>query len=94
MVEAPPDLQALLIAQATANGMEIVRDEPVELRCSSEQYPDATFLIYWPEGNGPMHMRVPIFVPANRAHCIPHADEPRFAVPGRESNFERAATWK
>jgi hypothetical protein len=54
MVEAPPDLQALLIAQATANGMEIVRDEPVELRCSSEQYPDATFLIYWPEGNGPM----------------------------------------
>jgi hypothetical protein len=41
MVEAPSDLEALFKSQAAANGIEIVRDEPVELRCQSEQYPDA-----------------------------------------------------
>jgi hypothetical protein len=29
--------------------IDIIRDEPVELRCQSEQYPDATFLVYWPQ---------------------------------------------
>ncbi len=39
MVEAPPQLEALFKAQAAANGIEIIRDEPVELRCQSEEYP-------------------------------------------------------
>jgi hypothetical protein len=41
MVEAPPALEALFKSQAAANGVDIIRDEPVELRCRSEEYPDA-----------------------------------------------------
>jgi len=59
MVEAPPDLEAVLKSQAAANGVEIVRDEPVELRCCSAEYPDATFLVYWPHGTERIHMLVP-----------------------------------
>ena len=59
MVEAPPALEALFKSQAAANGIEIVRDEPVELRCRSEEYPDATFLIYWPYGTDRIHMLAP-----------------------------------
>ena len=59
MVEAPPLLEALFKAQAAANGIEIIRDEPVELRCQSEEYQDATFLIYWPRGQDRIHMLVP-----------------------------------
>ena len=42
-----PQLETLFKAQAAKNGVEeIVRDEPVRARCQSEEYPDATFLIY------------------------------------------------
>lgn len=60
MIEAPPALEELLRRQATENGIEIIRDEPVELRCKSEEFPDATFLVYWPSGEERMHMLVPI----------------------------------
>jgi hypothetical protein len=50
IVEAPPQLEALFKAQAAANKVELVRDRPVELRCRSADYPDTTFLIYWPQG--------------------------------------------
>lgn len=59
MIEAPPWLEALFKAQAAANGIEIIRDAPVELRCQSEEYPDATFLIYWPRGQDRIHMLAP-----------------------------------
>jgi hypothetical protein len=59
MVEAPPDLEALFKSQAAASGFELIRDEPVELRCQSEDYPDATFLVYWPLGYDRIHMLVP-----------------------------------
>ena len=59
MVEAPPKLEALFKSQAAANGIEIIRDQPVELHCQSEEYPDATFLIYWPLGYDRIHMLVP-----------------------------------
>ena len=59
MVEAPRDLEALLKSQAASNGVEIIRDEPVELRCRSKEYPDATFLVYWPHGTDRLHMLVP-----------------------------------
>ena len=51
MVEAPRELEKLFTSQAAADGVEILRDAPVELRCRSEEYPDATFLIYWPHGS-------------------------------------------
>ena len=40
----------LIVAQQGEVLIDIIRDEPVELRCQSEQYPDATFLVYWPQG--------------------------------------------
>ncbi|UIK00406.1 hypothetical protein LZK82_09730 [Rhizobium leguminosarum] len=49
MVEAPVAMDALLRSQAQANGIEIARGVPVELRCRSAEYPDATFL-----GSGPI----------------------------------------
>jgi hypothetical protein len=35
MIEAPPQLEALFKSQGAANGIQIVRDEPVELRCNT-----------------------------------------------------------
>ena len=59
MVEAPPDPEALFKAQAAANGLEIVRDQPVQLQCRSEKYPDATFLVFWPTESDRIHMLAP-----------------------------------
>jgi hypothetical protein len=59
MVEAPPDLEALFKSQAAANGTTLIRDQPVELSCRSEEYPKATFLIYWPLGQDRIHMLMP-----------------------------------
>ena len=67
MVEAPPALEALFKSQAAANGIEIIRDEPVELRCRSEEYPHATFLIYWPYDTDRMHMLAPEEFASGRA---------------------------
>ena len=59
MLEARRELEELLMSQAAANGIEIIRDQPMELRCKSEEYPDATFLVYWPSGSERMHMLAP-----------------------------------
>ena len=67
MVEAPPDLEALFKSEAAANGIEIIRDQPVELQCQSEEYPDATFLVYWPIGHDRIHMLVPTKFATGRA---------------------------
>ena len=40
----------LIVVQQGEVLIDIIRDEPVELRCQSEQYPDASFLVYWPQG--------------------------------------------
>ena len=62
MIEAPPALEALFKAQAAANGVAIIRDEPVELRCRSDERPDATFLVY-PVRYGPRpHARMSFFM--------------------------------
>jgi len=66
MVEALR-LEALFKSQAAKNGVEIIRDEPVELRCQSEDHPDATFLIYWPTGTERIHMLVPTKFAIGRA---------------------------
>jgi hypothetical protein len=67
MVEAPPDLEALFKAQAEKNGIELLRDQPVELRCQSENYPEATFLIWWPANSDRIHLLVPKKFAAGRA---------------------------
>ena len=67
MVEAPPALEALFKSQAAASGTNIIRDAAVELRCHSEEYPDATFLVYWPTGTDRIHMLVPTRFAVGRA---------------------------
>lgn len=59
MVEAPPELEALLKEAAAQNGVEIIRDRPVELTCRSEAYPDATFPAFWPSGQDRIHIPAP-----------------------------------
>nr|WP_237681314.1 hypothetical protein [Agrobacterium tumefaciens] len=59
MIEVPAALKNLLIIQAEKNGTSIIRDAPTELRGVSEQYGEATFLIYWPHGHD-MHMLAPV----------------------------------
>lgn len=56
MIEAPPDLEQLLRDQATKNGVELIRGQPVELRCQSAEYSDATFLVWLAEEDNRMHM--------------------------------------
>jgi hypothetical protein len=59
MVEAPARLVALFKEQAARNRIQIIRDQPVELTCRSEEFPNATFLIWWPMGSDRIHMLVP-----------------------------------
>lgn len=58
MIEVPPEMETILREQAGKNGITIMRNEPVELRCQTKEFGDATFLIYWPEGQR-MHMLAP-----------------------------------
>ena len=67
MIEAPADLEALFKSQARANGIDILRDLPVELRCASSDHPDATFLIYWPRASDRIHMLAPLKFARGRA---------------------------
>ena len=59
MIEAALELEALFKAQVAANGMDIIRDKPVELSCQSDDQPEAVFLVYWPSGHDRIHMLVP-----------------------------------
>lgn len=67
IVEAPADLEALFKEQAARNGVKILRDLAVELRCQSDSFPDATFLIWWPTGSDRIHMLVPKRFASGRA---------------------------
>ncbi len=59
MTEAPPELEVFLAAQARANGITIVRDEPVELVCAAPDIETNRFLVFWPSGSERMHLLVP-----------------------------------
>lgn len=59
MTEAPPELEAFLAAQAKANGIAIVRDEPVELVCEIPAMEANRFLVFWPSGSERLHLLVP-----------------------------------
>lgn len=67
MIEAPRDLEALLMSQAAKNGITIARGVPVELRCQSTEFPDATFLVYWPLDDDRLHMLAPARFAIHRA---------------------------
>lgn len=58
MSEAPPELARFLIATARANGIELIRDEIVELICRGVGVPEQRFTIYWPAGST-LHVLVP-----------------------------------
>ncbi len=58
MIEVPPDLERLIRAQSEQRGVSLLRDVPFELRLQSEEYPEATFLVWWPSG-GTMHLLAP-----------------------------------
>jgi len=59
MMEAPAELEALLRAAADRAGVAIIRDRPVELHFSSEDFPDATFMVFWPSGEERLHILAP-----------------------------------
>jgi hypothetical protein len=59
MIEAPPELEVFLAAQTKASGIEIVRDEPVELVCAAPDMETNRFLVFWPSGSERMHLLVP-----------------------------------
>jgi hypothetical protein len=56
--EAPPDLAAILVAQAEANGVALLRDVVVELKCRVDGIDENRFTVYWPTGDV-MHLLVP-----------------------------------
>ena len=59
MMEAPADLERLLKKAAKENGMEIIRDDPVELTCRAPGFPDATFLAWLPSDSERLHILAP-----------------------------------
>lgn len=59
MMEAPVELEALLLRAARDDGIEILRDTPVELVCVAAGRPDATFLVYWPTGAERLNILAP-----------------------------------
>lgn len=59
MMEAPLQLEQLLRKAASSDGVEIIRDRPIELRCTSAEFPDATFLVFWPSGQERLNILAP-----------------------------------
>jgi hypothetical protein len=59
MMEAPLELERLLRDASVRAGIEIIRDQPVELSCSSDAFPDARFLVFWPSGRERLHILAP-----------------------------------
>lgn len=59
MMEAPPEIEAVLRAAAQKDGVELIRDQPAELRCTSENFPDATFVVFCPSGNERLNILAP-----------------------------------
>lgn len=59
LVEAPQEFESLIRSQAASNGISLIRDEPVELKCQMPDQTEAAFLVYWPSGEERMHILVP-----------------------------------
>ena len=67
MVEAPRPLEKLLVDAAAEAGVTILRDLPVELTCRSDEYPEATFVVFWPSGAERMNILAPAGFVTGRA---------------------------
>ncbi len=63
MVEASPALEALFKQEAEANGIAILRDEPIELKCRLGKETIAAFLVWYPS----IHLLVPKELVTGRA---------------------------
>ena len=59
MREAPRDLETLLKDAAERNGIDIIRDKPVEVTCEAHGFRSATFLVFWPAGSDRIHILAP-----------------------------------
>lgn len=55
--EASPELMELLRAQATWNGIEIIRDREVRLNCLMPEGDMVTFTVFWSRGDA-MNVRL------------------------------------
>ena len=66
-IEVPATLEALLRDQAHANGIQLIRGRPVELRCMTPEYGDAIFMTYWPHDVDCLHMLAPKIFQKGRA---------------------------
>ena len=58
-IEVPANLETLLRDQAHANGVQLIRGRPIELRCQIAEYSDAVFMIFWPYSQDRLHMLAP-----------------------------------
>lgn len=67
MMEAPMELEELLRTAAANDGIEIIRDQPVELRCASRNFPEATFIVFWPSGAQRLNILAPKSAVTGRA---------------------------
>lgn len=59
MVEAAPELERLLKDEAAKNGTSIIRDQPVEIICRSDDFGDMRFFVWYPRGQDRIHLLVP-----------------------------------
>lgn len=59
MTEAPPELEALFRAQSERNGVQLLRDVCVELVCTSKEFGETRFMIWWPISSERIHLLVP-----------------------------------
>ena len=83
MMEAPRELEDLLRDAAAAEGITIIRDRPVELRCKSAGYPDAVFLVFWPSGAERLNFLAPRSASVGAPRSQPM--DARWFGPGRSS---------
>lgn len=58
-IEVPESLEALLLDQIRVNGIQLIRGQPVELRCMTPQHGDAIFMVFWPHDGDRLHMLAP-----------------------------------
>jgi hypothetical protein len=58
-IEVPPSLEDLFRDQARANGIQLIKGRPLELRCVTPQYGEAVFMIFWPHDEDRLHMLAP-----------------------------------
>lgn len=57
--EAEPALEKMLLTQAAANGIELIRNEEVRLDCKTPDGTVLSFLVFWPSGQQRINILAP-----------------------------------